>query len=120
MPAHVLVSLDEAKSHLRLDGTTEHDCQIRQKTEEATAICLDWLKNYIGDADERQARYDVIDGWTTGDVPPQVRAAILRMLGHLFQFRGDDDKAIRPVIENGDLPADVTMFLKRLRDPALA
>lgn len=116
-----LVTLEQAKAHLRQEGTTEHDVNIQMKLEEATAICIDWLKNYLGeDVDAVTARYAVIDAWTDEDVPLEVRSAILRMVGHLFRFRGDDDENVRPKIEHGDLPADVTMFLKRQRDPALA
>jgi len=115
-----LVTLDQAKIHLGLEGTTEHDSNVLMKIEEATAICLDWLKNYVGDEEDQEERYAEIDAWTDEDVPIQVRAAILRLVGHLFRFRGDDDQNVVPKIDNGDLPADVTMFLKRLRDPSLA
>ena len=115
-----LVTLEQVKNHLGLSGTSDHDDNLLIKIEEAEALCLDYVKNYVGVAADRTARYAVIDGWTDTTAPPQVRAAILRMVGHLHGFRGDDEQGVRPQTENGDLPADVTMFLKRLRDPALA
>lgn len=115
-----LATLQHAKTHLRLTGTTEHDLDIRLKIEEATAMVVSWLKNYIGDTDERAARYAVIDAWTVDSAPIEVRSAVLRLIGHLFYLRGGDDPKISPKLMNGDLPEDVTMFLKRLRDPAIA
>lgn len=114
-----LVTLAEVKTHLGLTGTTEHDANLELKMAEAQALVLDWIKNQVGDEDEREARYAVIDAWTDEDVPQQVRAAIFRMVGHLFADRGDDPEwALKT--ETEDLPRNVTMFLRRLRDYTLA
>lgn len=115
-----IVTLDQVKTHLRLTGTTEHDDNLTMKLEEATSLVLDWVRQRVGTATEQEAWYAVVDAWTDETAPNQVRAAILRMVGHLFAFGGDDDKTRAPVIVNGDLPADVTMFVKRLKDPAVA
>lgn len=115
----VLVSLDEVKMHLGLTGMTEHDDNLELKMAEAEALVLDYLKNHLGTDDERTARYAVIDAWTDEDVPPQVRAAIFRMVGNLWADRGDDLEATAK-LQDGDLPKNVTMFLRRLRDPAIA
>lgn len=115
-----LVTLAQAKAHLRLTGTTEHDTDIELKLEEATAMAVSYLKNYIGDTDERTARYAVIDAWTVETVPLEARSGILRILGHLWEIRGGEEPNRAEKLEHGDLPANATMFLKRLRDPALA
>jgi hypothetical protein len=118
--AEPLISIDEVKLHLRLVGTTEHDSNLEMKIEEATDLVVDYLKNHLGTDEERAARFAEIDAWTYATVPKPVRSAIFRMVGHLFRFTGDDDQAQVPKLQHGDLPQDVTMFLKRYRDPAFA
>jgi hypothetical protein len=118
-----VATLSQARSHLRLDGTTEHDTIIQMKLDEATALCVDYIYSYIGDEDERAARAAVIDAWTLADDPIeflQLRAGVLKMTGHLFRFRGDDDKNAVATYAHGVLPPDVTMYLNRLRDPVLS
>jgi hypothetical protein len=115
-----LVALEQAKIQLRLTGTTEHDEDVTQRVEEATALIVSWLKNYLGDEDERTERYAVIDAWTDVTVPIEVRAAILRLTGHLWEMRGGDDPKLVAQLGHGSLPADVEMFLLRLRDRGMA
>lgn len=116
-----VVTLDQVKAHLRLEGTTEHDDNLLMKIEEATALCEEFIKNYSGTTEERAARYAVIEAWTEQDNPLefyQMRAAVLRMVGHLFRFAGDDDSKMD--WDGRNLPPNVTMFLNRLRDLTLA
>jgi hypothetical protein len=115
-----IVTLEQVKIHLGLEGSTGHDKKLEMKLEEATVLCLDWVRQRVGSTEARDEWYAIVDAWTDETAPLQIRAAILRMVGHLVRFRGDDDKATALTFENGDLPADVTMFLKRLRDPAFA
>jgi hypothetical protein len=114
-----LVTLAEVKTHLGLTGTTEHDDNLKMKMQEATDLVLDYMKNYLGTDEERTARYAVIDAWTDLTVPRQVRSAIFRMVANLFGDRGDDPNWTLKM-KNGELPENVTMFLKRFKDPALA
>lgn len=114
-----LVTLADVKTHLRLTGTTEHDANLELKIPEATALVLDYCKNYLGTEDVREARYAVIDAWTDEDVPREVRSAIFRMVGHLFGDAGDQIELAQKY-KHGDLPDNVTLFLRRLRDPAIA
>jgi hypothetical protein len=114
-----IVTLDQAKKHLRLDGTSAFDVDLTAKIEEATVTVLDYVRQQCGDMTERATWYATVDAWDEDTAPLQVRAAILKLTGYLFGDRGDGEP-IRKVDPNGDLPGDVTMFLTRLRDRAMA
>jgi hypothetical protein len=115
-----LVTLIQAIRHVKAPftesaGPEEGVEELQDLMEQATAICL----NYI----EREAE-DQSPAWTDATDPALdsefaiVQAAILRMLMHLWRWRGDDDKP--PSWSPHDLPADVTMLLRLLKDPTLA
>jgi len=93
MPA--LVTMQEAKGHLRVLGDDE-DADIQLKVNAASEILLDYIK-----------RPDA--PWTEGDAPPLVKAATLLMVRSLF-----DDAAADP------LDDAIIRILHRYRDPALA
>lgn len=100
-----LVTLEQARMHLRISDTVEDDPDIQMKLEQASDIVLDYIK-------QRDAP------WTPTTVPRPVQAAVLIMLSRLF-----DDRAAG--VENnqvalGYLPPSVTALLHRYRDPALA
>lgn len=104
-----LVTLTQAKTHLRITGTDSDD-DIEMKAEQATAIILDYLK------------LDPLDrGWEAGSPGSPgggspaddqdftiVQAAILNVLERLFRREQD-------VLTQG-----VKDMLHRLRDPTLA
>src|SRR5262245_3336023 len=73
-----LVTLDEAKRHLYQEWTTDNDVDITAKLQQASAIIRDYLKT----------RND--ESWTDTTVPLPVKAAVLVMLAHLWEDRGDD------------------------------
>lgn len=52
--------------------------------------------------------------WTTANVPKRVQSAVLLMLSHLYEHRGDDLKT------DEDLWLAIERLLMRSRDPALA
>jgi hypothetical protein len=52
--------------------------------------------------------------WTSANAPGHVQAAVLLMLGHLFEHRGDDPET------DGDLWLAIERLLIRSRDPAYA
>lgn len=100
-----LISLDTAKAHLGVTGTDD-DALVTNKTDEATAIILDYLapRNKAADGSD----------WTEATLPKVVQSAIEIMLTHLYEHRGDDmqpDEAVWKAIER---------LLMRSRDPALA
>ena len=95
-----LVTLTQAKAHLRIDGTVE-DADVTLKLAQAEDIVTD----YLGDAADPT--------WTDATVPPRVQAAVLFTLGDLYSDRGDEERRAAP------LSAAVQRILERLRDPAV-
>ncbi len=112
----VLITIDQANDHLRLDlegdGASPEDfsqdartAEVERKMEEAT--------------DMRRRLHQTADhGWTIETVPPLVRAAILLVLAWLWEHRGDDETDV--VQADGYLTRPVTSLLHRYRDPAMA
>ena len=98
-----LVSLDRIKRHLYVDGS-EHDADLADRAEEATAIVVDYLKTPN-------------HGWTVETVPANVRAAVLLVAADLWERRGTGMKAGG---EETGLTATVKALLYRMRDPAMA
>jgi hypothetical protein len=110
-----LITLDQAKAHLRIDSVSvspmdAEEADLLLKMAAAEHIILDYLK-LVSTSPPL---------WTDeNDVPPLVSAAILLQLGELYRFRGDDDgKADR--VADGSLSPMVEGILRRYRDPALA
>lgn len=98
-----LISLEQAKAHLRVVSSDEDD-DIARKVEQASAVVLDYLKS------------QAVAGWSDGTVtvPGHVEAATMVMLTHLYENRGDDMAA------DEDAWKAVERLLMRSRDPALA
>lgn len=100
--AAVLVTLAQAKMHLRIDVSTD-DVDIQLKLDQAEAIILDYLKDRADPA------------WVDpATAPLPVTAAILLMTARLYEHRGDAEK------EDRDLWTALERLLMRFRDPALA
>lgn len=104
-----LIAYDDAVRHLKQQGVLDvspSDADLTAKIEQASAIVLVHLK--------RPAEWDIDSD--PGDDPEFaiVQAAVLKVLGHLYRFRGDDDSAPAPLSD------DVIRMLSMLRDPALA
>jgi len=97
-----LVTLATAKAHLRITGTTD-DADVQLKLDQAEAIILDYLAE----------RADPL--WVSPEtVPKEVVAAILLMLGRLYEHRGDLEEA------DEDLWMAIERLLMRRRDSAIA
>jgi hypothetical protein len=80
-----LVSLEQAKAHLRVDDNSS-DNDIEMKVEQASALILERCNS--------TAYWRAITTtWTQDTVPLSVQAAILVLLSHLHENRGDDMKA---------------------------
>jgi hypothetical protein len=110
----MLVSLQQAKAHLRVD-TSDEDTHIALLTEAASGAVLNYLKD--DSAAFLDSYGDVMDsnGEPIG-VPREVQSATLLMLGYLYKDRdGDPENAY----EMGYLPKPVTALLYPLRTPAL-
>lgn len=109
----MLISLEQARAHLRID-TMDDDADLELKIHAASAA----VANYLGDAAD-----DFLD--TDGDpfmdssgdapfVPFEVKAATLLMLGALYKDRDGSEQ-----FQQGYLPAAVTALLYPLRDPVM-
>lgn len=92
-----LLTLEEAKTHLRVDGTDD-DTEVTTKINEASAIILDYLKwGASPEPDETNA-------------PGYMKAACKLVLGELYADR-EGGNPISPA---------VVSLLARARDPAYA
>jgi hypothetical protein len=118
MAAPELIPLDMLKGHLRLplDYTAEDD-DLQVKLDQATVLVLDFVNQRVSDP---EAWAETVAAWTEDTVPAQVQAAILNQAAYLRRFRGDDPSQDEPRGPEGYLPKNVTMWLTRLKDPALA
>jgi len=94
--AAVLVTLAEAKDHLRitLPPGDPGDADLQAKLDEAEAI----IRDYVDDDDP---------AWTPATVPPPIRAAIKLQLAGLVEDPGDDNTT----------EADLWLRIKRLLQP---
>jgi len=101
-----LVTLAVAKQHLRIVDD-DHDADVQQKLTAASAIIVKYLK----------AQADPT--WTDATVPAPVQHAVLLMLAHLYENRGDDE-AFGMSSRSGALWDAINRLLIGWRDPALA
>lgn len=110
-----LVDFETAKTHLRVTDT-DHDAEIQQKLDHASGIIVDRLMKSTHWA-------PIVAAWTVADAPLPVQAAILDMLGALYEHRGDD---VALIPSGGAAPFDEAVWdgierkIKRFTDPALA
>ena len=104
----VLVTLEQAKEHLRIRHT-EEDNQVQDKLDAAEDAVLDYLGIETPE-------------WDDSNVPPRVVAAILIVLEDLWRFRGGDEESFSAMqrAADGELPVRATRLLHRLRELALA
>jgi len=107
-----LVSLDQAKAHLRMRGVDEQDELIELQIKHATAIVVTYIAREADDDWTAE-----IEAWNDESVPPQVQAAILVQLAELFRYRGDEDA---PTRAHGYPCPMVVSLLHALHDPAVS
>lgn len=96
-----LITLEDAKGHLGLEGIDDRDAIVLQKIEEASAIVLTHVK----------AKPPF---WTVDNVPPEARAAVKLVLYDLYYLpggAGEPDSVLSPTVLN---------LLRAYRDPTLA
>lgn len=108
-----LISYEVAVRHLRQEGALPIDVSpvvehpdVLLKMEQASALVQIHLK--------RPAEWDVESDPTDDPEFAVVQAAVCRVLGNLYRFRGDDEKAPNPVDDG------VVAMLSMLRDPSMA
>jgi hypothetical protein len=101
-----LVTLEAVKEHLRITTDAEDD-DLQRKILQASTVIVDYLKYPEGSAD-----------WNTTTCPPIVQAAVLFVVGDLYNQREGGGGV--QYYASGNLPTYVTGLLYRLRDPAYA
>jgi hypothetical protein len=104
MPA--LVSMTDAKDHLRVT-TTDSDGDIYTKVLQASELVL-------GRCNSTAWWRAITPSWTEATVPADVQAAVLLVLTHLHEHRGDDMSA------DHALWAAVDRLIAMKRDPVIA
>ena len=101
----LLVTLPVAKEHLRITDTL-HDADVSNKLAAASATIRDYLKG----------QYDPT--WDATTAPPWIMAAVLLLLAHLYEHRGDE---FGDAGDNDDRVWNaIANLTRRSRDPALA
>lgn len=110
-----LVPLATALAHLRLVPSTgspnPYEDDVQLKLDQATAIVLIHIK---------RQNYDEWSENTDPATDPEfalVQAAILKVLGNLYRFRGDDSQI--PGAVEGPMTPDIVRMLEPLRMPTL-
>lgn len=116
MTTPMLVSMAQARAHLRID-TTDGDTDLQLKVRAASRMVIEYIRSGA-DAftDSAGDVYEDSAGDATG-VPEDVQIAVLFMLGYLDNNRSGDEKG---AFERGWLPNPVTAILAPYRDPPLA
>ena len=111
----VLITVAQAKAHLRRPDLADDDPDLLQKMAAAEAAIVNYLNR------SATGRTNV-DGWTDdATVPRDVQHAILLELGALDRFRGDDAADADPSLDPGsELAPAITSLLRRWSDPVLA
>ena len=103
----MLITLQEAKDHLRIDIDDE-DVHLELLVNAASDAVLNYLKI---DGSEYYDSSDMLDA------PYAVQAATLLMTGYLYRLRDNNEGG---EYQQGYLPMPVTALLYPLRDPAIA
>lgn len=104
-----LISYEQAVAHLRQTGVLDvspEDADLALKVKQASALVIGFLK-----------RPGEWDGTENPDDDPEfavIQAAVMKVLGNLYRFRGDDVEAPTPI------SPDVERMLAPYRVPTLA
>lgn len=103
-----LISLDDAKLHLRIRDTL-HDADVTQKLELSVSVVSDYLKDF-----------QPVETWDPVTIPQPARAAVLMMLTHLYEHRGDDMQPDgRGATPDADVWSAIDRVCARLRAPVI-
>lgn len=103
-----LVSLVQAKEHLNLPlDRDDTDNDVYLKAEQASAIVLDLCNSTAW-------WRDITPAWTEATVPGAVQAAVLMVLTHLHENRGED------MTKDAAFWESVNRMLGRHKDPVIA
>lgn len=108
-----IVSLDQAKQHLRLPTTSDEDEDLTLKLRQAHGLVFDYIAR---SADT--AWTATMLAWDDSTAPAAVQAAVLRQFGDLVRFRGDDEDTNK--VDGTDLSPRVKQLLRMYRTPVIA
>jgi hypothetical protein len=119
MPVTQMVTLAQAKAHLRITTPAGDpmDVEIQLKLDAATMA----IRRYVG-----RSEYGLtyVTAWTSPETSdPDAQAAVLLQLGELWRFRGDDPGSINysPARDVGsDFSPVVVGLLRRFSHSVLA
>ncbi|TCL06906.1 head-tail connector protein [Sodalis ligni] len=104
-----LVTLQEAKDHLRIDDNAG-DSDLTLKINAGSAALLSYIqgsKDSVIDADGNPIEGDALD---------RMKTALLVLLGYLDRNRGGEEES---ALQQGELPFSVTMLVYDLRRPTI-
>jgi hypothetical protein len=101
-----LITLERAKRNLNETGS-DHDGDIYAKLEEAQALV-------IGRCNSTAHWREITATWTEDTIPLEIQSAILIMLTHLYQHRGDDMRL------DAEAWAAVERQIGQYKDPVIA
>lgn len=110
----MLVTLQQAKDHLRVDDDLQ-DIQIAEIAEDASDAVILYLSSTRADAID--AFMDSNGEPITELLPGVVRRATLMTIGYFFRYRDENEGE---AYDRGYLPKPVTALLYPLRDPGYA
>jgi hypothetical protein len=115
-PLPSIVTLAQAKKAARITSFDEDD-DLYLRLEVSHELVLEHINNRVSDATDWT---ETIADWDVDTAPKSVKGAVLAMFVYLTRYHGDDDAKSQPELPNGDLPPQVTMYLRRFRDPSVS
>jgi hypothetical protein len=109
----MLVTLQQAKDHLRRPASSADNSDLTLKIHAASAVVLNYLEEGATFLDSA-GDLPVDSNGDALDVPYEVQAATLLMVGELYMNRGGSENK---TFSDSDLPAPVKSLLYPLRVP---
>lgn len=112
----MLVSLTQAKAHLRVDSSAE-DTHLTLLIRGASASVIEYIRSGA-DAFTDSAGDVIVDsaGEPQG-IPENVQVAVLILVGNFYRYREGESGIINPSWSAGYLPTAVVSLLTPYRDP---
>ncbi|WP_277971754.1 head-tail connector protein [Pantoea agglomerans] len=104
-----LVTLEQAKDHLRVDDDAG-DSDLTLKIQSGSAAVLSYIQG------SRELVVDESGGLIEGEPLKRVQTALLVLLGYLDRNRNGEDA---DKLAQGELPFSVTMLIYDLRRPTI-
>ncbi|WP_058911880.1 head-tail connector protein [Entomohabitans teleogrylli] len=104
-----LVSLEEAKMHLRIDDDYG-DSDLTMKIQGGSAAILAYIQG------SRERVVDAAGNLIVGEPLTRVQTALLVLLGYMDRNRGGEEEE---KLKQGELPFSVSMLIYDLRRPTI-